>query len=202
MEIEGDRPPRPDTELAPWEAQGELLAATYAELRHMAREQMHGERVGATLQATALVHEAWLRISERGLDPAGRRAEFFHAAAKAMRRILVDEARKRRRLKRGDAFRRVPLLSLEALGTAAPGESGGADALLDLDVALDKLERIDPRLHRVVRLRIFAGLNLDETAEILERSERSVRRDWRTARLWLYRELRGGEAEGVLFGTA
>lgn len=202
MEPEGPRSPRPNHRSTRWEDPADLLAATYAELRHMAREQMHGERVGATLQATALVHEAWLRLSERGLDPGDRRAEFFHAAAKAMRRILVDEARKRRRLKRGDAFRRVPLLSLEALGTPTPGDHGGAEALLSLDVALDKLERIDPRLHRVVRLRVFAGLNLEETAEILDRSERSVRRDWRTARLWLYRELRGDDGEGVLDGTA
>lgn len=171
----------------------ELLACVYGELRRLAQHQMDGADRFGTLQATALVHEAWLRLLREGRATWENRAQFFVAAANAMRRILVDRARARSRLKRGGAFERVGLAEV-VLEDPAPAESSGG-VLLELDVALDDLRDFDPRLAKLVELRAFTGLTETEAGAVLGSSERSVRRDWRAARLWLYArilELREG----------
>jgi RNA polymerase sigma factor (TIGR02999 family) len=165
-----------------------LLEAVYGELRREARRQRAGGAGGATLQTTALVHEAWLRLEREGRRAWDSRAQFFVAAASAMRRVLVDRARARGRLKRGGLHGRVPLDELR-LDPDAPAPEDDA-ALLELDVALEELAALDPRLAHLVELRAFAGLTEAEAGEVLELSERTVRRDWRAARLWLYRRVR------------
>ena len=163
----------------------ELLEIVYDELRKLARRQLRGERAGHTLQPTALVHEAYLRLA-RGREARWEsRAHFFGAAARAMRQILVDHARRRRAGKRGGGAERV------TLDTSVPGEDGVAADVLDLHEALERLALNDPDLARLVELRFFAGLTLDETAETLGVSRRKVAKDWSVARLWLQRELRG-----------
>ena len=164
----------------------ELLAIVYDELRELARRQLRGERNGHTLQPTALVHEAYLRLVD-GRDMAWEsRAHFFGTAARAMRQILVDHARRRNAVKRGGDQERVTLDS----GIAA--EDSVTAEVLDLNDALEKLARHDADLARLVELRFFAGLTLDETAEALGVSRRKTAKDWSVARLWLQRELRQG----------
>jgi RNA polymerase sigma-70 factor, ECF subfamily len=163
----------------------ELLAVVYDELRQLARRQFRGERAGHTLQPTALVHEAYLRLA-KGRDAHWEsRAHFFGAAARAMRQILVDYARRRVAGKRGAGAERV------TLDTSLPGEDALAADVLDLHDALERLASNDPDLARLVELRFFAGLTLDEAAETLGVSRRKVAKDWSVARLWLQRELRG-----------
>jgi RNA polymerase sigma factor (TIGR02999 family) len=167
----------------------ELLPLVYEQLRGLARRQMAGERAGHTLQPTALVHEAYLRLlRDRSVAWAGR-AQFFCAAAEAMRRILVEHARARGRLKRGGGAaegggrRRVPLSVLELATGEDPAE------ILALDEAVRRLEGENPELGAVVRLRFYAGLSVEEAAEVLGVSARSVKRDWSYARAWLFRVL-------------
>jgi RNA polymerase sigma factor (TIGR02999 family) len=169
-------------------ASEELLPLVYDELRKLAAQRLAREPPGHTLQATALVHEAYVRLlsggDEEGWDSRGH---FFAAAAEAMRRILMDRARDRRRLKRGGARRREDL-DLDALTSPdAP-----PDDLIDLDDAIGRLEGFDPRVAALVKLRLFAGLTLEQAAQTLGVSPRTADFDWRFARAWLFDQLGGG----------
>lgn len=162
-----------------------LVPIVYAELRAMAQAQLRNERPDHTLQATALVHEVYLRLLGDERPAWNHRRHFFHAAAEAMRRILIEHARKRGRVKRGGKQIRVPLTGLELGGDQDPED------LLALDDAIRRLEEQDPTAAEVVRLRFFAGLSVEETAQALELSERTVTREWTVARAWLFRALGG-----------
>lgn len=161
-----------------------LAPVVYDELRMLAAAQLGRERPGHTLQPTALVHEAYLRMVGGEHTPWEDRGHFFRAAARAMRRILIEHARSRGRKKRGGGRVRVPL---EALG---PPSWDDPDRMLALDEALRRLEGQDPRSAEVVQLRYFAGLSVRETAEALGTSERTVKREWAFARAWLRDALR------------
>ena len=165
------------------QAADELLPLVYDELRALARSRMARERPGQTLQPTALVHEAYLRLVQ-GADPGweGRR-HFFAAAAQAMRRILIDRARHRVAEKHGGDAERVTLEDVAADEELSP------EMLLSIDEALDRLEAMDRQMAQVVKLRYFAGLSVEETADSLEISPRTVNRQWTGARAWLLREL-------------
>jgi len=167
-------------------AAADLLPLVYDELRKLAVQRMVQERPGQTLQATALVHEAYLRLvgPGDGGQPWNGRGHFFAAAAEAMRRILVEAARRRGRAKRGGDRQRVDLDDLPADPADDP-----ADDLLALDAALDALARFDPTKAEVVKLRYFAGLTIEETAACLDLSPATVKRLWAVARAWLYRHL-------------
>jgi RNA polymerase sigma factor (TIGR02999 family) len=169
------------------EALERLLPVVYGELRRLASAQMRHERADHTLQTTALVHEAYLRMLGAQNPPWNDRAHFFRAAAEAMRRILIEHARKHRRIKRGGDRVRV---SLSDLKSGVPEDS---DTILALDDALGRLEEQDPRAADVVRLRFFAGLSVEETAKALEVSERTVKREWSFARAWLFDALGGAD---------
>jgi len=166
---------------------GALLPLVYDELRKLARAHMAREKPGRTLQATELVHEAWLWVvGER--DPGWNgRAHFFGAAARAMRRILVEQARRRARLKRGGERERLELDEVE-LRADAPESGPGADVLA-VEEALERLEREDERKGRIVELRYFAGLTVEETAQALGVSVGTIEREWRFIRAWLRTEL-------------
>jgi len=162
----------------------QLLPLVYEELRKLAAQKLAQEKLGQTLQATALVHEAYMRLV--GGDPGRRwdgRGHFFAAAAEAMRRILVEQARRKRRRKHGGGRRRVDLD--EALQVA----EASAEKLLGLDEALGRLEAVDPLAARLVKLRYFARLTMQETAETLGIPLRQAERNWTYARTWLHREL-------------
>jgi len=156
----------------------DLLTQVYEELRRMAAAQMARELPGQTLQPTALVHEAWMRLSG-GTSPWKSRAHFFGAAAEAMRRILVDAARRKRQLKRGSNPERV---ELQESRLVAPVED---DKLLQVNEVLDRLATEDPLKAEIVKLRYFVGLNYDEIAQALEVNERTVRRHWEVAKIRL-----------------
>ncbi len=163
-----------------------LFHTVYEELRTLAAAKMAQERPGQTLQATALVHEAYLRL----LGGAGQnaswesRAHFFASAAEAMRRVLIDHARKKAAIKRPDGRRRVPLdLVVDELGISQ-------DELLIVDEALSRLELVDRSAAELVKLRVFAGLSAEEAASILGVSPRTAYREWAFAQAWLLRELR------------
>jgi RNA polymerase sigma-70 factor (ECF subfamily) len=165
-----------------------LAPLVHAELHRLAKHYMAGERSGHLLQTTALVNEAYLRLIDWKNVEWQNRAHFFGLAAQIMRRILVDFARARQREKRGgEAF-------CVSLSEAAERPQHHRADLVALDDALQTLERLDPRQARVVELRYFAGLSLEETAEALDISVMTVRRDWSMARAWLFREL--NEQEG------
>ena len=160
-----------------------LLPVVYTELRRIAARQLRHERAGHTLQPTALVHEAYLRlIQQRDVDWRNR-AHFFGVAAQVMRRILVDHARRQATRKRGDAAQRVPLEEVDKIATATE------IPVLALDRALTRLEEIDRGLAQIIELRAFAGLTIDEAAHVLKVSPSTAKREWRTARAWLAREL-------------
>ena len=165
------------------QAPQELYAAVYAELRRLAGARMQDERADHTLQPTALVHEAFLRLVGQETDWESR-AHFFGAAANAMRRILVEHARARGAQKRGGERERVTWAELE------PEEEAGLDELIAVHEALEKLELSQPRKARVVALRYFAGLSVEDVASALEVSRQTVLLDWSYARAWLFRELR------------
>ena len=165
------------------EAADELLALVYAELRKMARAKMAREKPGQTLQPTALVHEAYLCLMGDEEPRWENRAHFFTAAAEAMRRILIDRARSKATAKHGGDRRRVELES------SAGAQQPRIEMLLALDEALDRLEGLDDRMAKVVKLRYFAGLTVKETALALGLSPRSVNRHWAAARAWLHREM-------------
>jgi len=164
-----------------------LLPLVYEELRRLAHRELARERPGNTLQATALVHEAWLRLCGDGAARFAGSGQFFAAAATSIRRILVDAARARGAQKRGGGWRRVTLA-----GIAAQPEVDH-DELLDLDAALQRLAAEDSRKARLVELRYFAGLSLDECAVALGISPATADRDWTYARAWLFDRLRGAD---------
>jgi RNA polymerase sigma factor (TIGR02999 family) len=170
-------------------AEAELLALVYAELRGMADAELRGERVDHTLQATALVHEAWLRLVDGSATDWTGRAHFYGAAARAMRQVLVDHARARGAAKRGGGRARTPLDESLALY-----ESRALDVLA-LDEALQRLAAADARAARIVELRFFGGLEIAEIAAALDVSVPTVERSWRMARAWLRAELDPDEAE-------
>jgi RNA polymerase sigma factor (TIGR02999 family) len=157
-----------------------LLPAVYDELRRLAAARMAQQPPGQTLQATALVHEAWLKLSGAPDEAWRDRQHFFRAAAEAMRHILIDRARRRLRLKHGQNAAHLDVTDLEI---AAPAKE---EILLQLDDALGELEAISPERAELVKLRFFAGLNEAETARVLNVSERSVQRQWSYARAWLF----------------
>jgi len=171
----GDAMPRPADE---------LNARLYQELRRLAADFLSRERADHTLQPTALVHEAWMRLADQDGSRWNDRAHFFAIASQAMRRILVDHARRKLADKRGSDPLRV---------TLSPDITPSVDAngldLLALDEALDRLADLDPRQAHVVELRFFAGLNVEEVAELLDVSARTIAGDWRLARAWLSRAL-------------
>lgn len=171
------------------DALDKLTPIVYEELRRLARRYMNQERSGHTLQTTALVNEAYLRLVDCKRMHWENRAHFFAVSAQLMRRILVDHAR-RHNLKRGRGIQHV---SLE--DTAVIGGDRAAD-LVVLDEAMQALARIDARKARVVELRFFGGLSVEEAAEVLKVSPVTVMRDWSTARAWLYRELTGESSDG------
>jgi RNA polymerase sigma factor (TIGR02999 family) len=161
-----------------------LLPLVHSELRRLAQRQMSGERGDHTLQATALVNEAYLRLAGQSGSEWQDRAHFFAVCAQVMRHILIDHARSHTRDKRGgpDAIR----VSLE--GTAVMAAERAAD-FVALDEALRTLEAVDPQKGRIVELRYFTGLTIEETAEVLRISPTTVRREWRRAKAWLYRSI-------------
>jgi RNA polymerase sigma factor (TIGR02999 family) len=163
-------------------ARDRLVAALYPELRRLAEQMFRGERSNHTLQPTALVNEAWLRLSGAGTIGSDDRGHLFAVAARLMREILIDHARARARLKR-DGGERVTLAGLEL------PETGADIDLLDLDSALERLEQIDPVKARIVELRYFGGLGIEETAHAMEQSPATVKRHWQAARIWLFNAL-------------
>jgi RNA polymerase sigma factor (TIGR02999 family) len=166
------------------QAADQLLPLVYDQLRAIARQRMNDERTGHTLQATALVHEVYLRLA--GGEEIGweSRAHFYFAAAEAMRRILIEHARSRGRVKRGGGCRRVPINIVDLAAEQ------NFEKILAVDDALCRLDEQDARAAGVVRLRIFAGLSVEETARAMNLSERTVMRDWSFARAWLYNKLK------------
>jgi RNA polymerase sigma-70 factor, ECF subfamily len=162
-------------------AESDLAAAIYAELKRVAANRLRQERSDHTLQPTALVNEAWMRLAQVQADWQNR-AQFFAMAATAMRRILVEHARRRDAVKRGDGLQQVPLDdALLRVSGPLPDER-----LLALDQALTRLEKLDPRQARVVELRFFSGLSVEETAALLDVSTGTVKREWAAARAWLF----------------
>ena len=162
----------------------ELLSLVYDELRRLAEQRMAREAPGQTLQATALVHEAWLRLGDRR-EPWRNRAHFFAAAAEAMRRILVDQARRKRAARHGGDVERV---NIEGLELAAAMDD---DQLLAVHEALERLAEHDAQKAELVKLRFFAGLTMEDAARTLELSEPTAKRHWAYARAWLYRQIKG-----------
>jgi RNA polymerase sigma factor (TIGR02999 family) len=167
------------------DALAQLVPKVYAELHRLAHRQMRAERSGRTLQTTALVHEAYLRLVDTRRVRWESRAHFLGVAAQAMRRVLVDAARARKARKRGGAAAMVPL---DEAPLAAPER---AASIVALDDALTALADVDPRKSQVVELRYFGGLSVAETAAVLRVSPETVQRDWRVAKAWLLRELSG-----------
>lgn len=163
----------------------ELLPLVYEELRRLAACRMAREPAGHTLQPTALVHEAWLRLAEPQGHAWQSKAHFFAAAAEAMRRILIDVARRKRRIRHGGGHPRVPL------ETAHLAEPDDRERLLQVHEVLDELAAVDPMKAQVVKLRFFVGLSNREIASLLNISERTVERAWSFAKAWLFAAIRG-----------
>ena len=168
------------------QASEQLLPLIYDQLRRIAREYMRRERPGHTLQPTALVHEAYIRLTRGEPIEWQGRAHFYNLAARAMRRILVNHARDRQRLKRQGVQVMVSLGDVAEV--SQPEEEGGVD-MIALDAALEKLTETYPRQSQVVELRFFADMESRDIAEVLQVSEKTVLRDWQFAKLWLHREL-------------
>ena len=166
----------------------DLYPLVYDELHRLARRYMSRERKGHTLQTTALINEAYVRLVDQKNVPWANRSQFFAISAQIMRRILIDHARRNQYAKRGGGARQV---SLEEAATVVPDQS---EELLRLDEALKSLAEMDPRRSQVVELRYFGGLNNEEIAGVLHISENTVTRDWNMARAWLYQQLTGSGA--------
>jgi len=170
------------------QAADKLLPLVYEELRKLAAVKLAEEKSGQTLQATALVHEAYLRLVKgKDQSPWNGRGHFFAAAARAMRRILVESARHKQRLKHGGQLQRV---EIEPIALPAKVD---ADELLALDAALERLAVAEPEIAELVQLRQFAGLTIQQTAEALGISVRTANRHWAYAKAWLYQQLHSGE---------
>ena len=189
MEQSPDRTPEITRWLHEWSSGKEnaldvLIPVVYAELHRQASNYLRRERVGHTLQATALINEAYLKLIDQRDVNWQNRAHFFGIAAQAMRRILVDHARARHRNKRGGDAENLPL---EAADFATSGD--GSVDLIELDEALTRLALLDERQARIVELRFFSWLNVEETAEALGISKATVKNEWRTAKAWLFQEL-------------
>ena len=187
-------PPRVTELLRAWnagdsQASETLAPLVYAELRRQAKLALRREGEGHTLQTTALVHEAWLRLDGQHDASWESRSQFFAVAAQMMRRVLVDHARNRAAAKRGGAAARVTLERVEAVHEGA--SSLDLVDLVALDDALHRLAALDPRKAQLVELRYFAGMSIPETADALGMSQATVGREWAVARMWLRRELAG-----------
>jgi RNA polymerase sigma factor (TIGR02999 family) len=165
------------------QAADKLLPLVYEELRLLAAQKMSQEKPGQTLQATALVHEAYIRLVEGGNQSWNSRGHFFKAAVEAMRRILVENARRKGRLKRGGDHARVSIDDVD------PDIGNIPEDIVALDEALAKLAQDKPLMVKAIELRYFGGLNLSQTAKILDVSERTVSSYWTYAKAWLYREI-------------
>lgn len=162
----------------------ELLPLVYEELRRLAAARMSKESSGQTLQATALVHEAWMRLTGGSRKKWENRAHFFAAASEAMRRILIENARKKSRLKRGGHLERTEMGELDL--AAAPSD----EMILLVDEALQRFKLEDPEKEKIVVMKFFGGLTNDEVAETLGVTERTVERQWAYAKAWLFRDIR------------
>lgn len=171
------------------ESRERLMDIVYQELRRIAGAQLRGERSGHTLQATALVNEAYLRLVDQNRVQWKNRAHFFGIAARLMRRILVDHARRQRAEKRGGG---ATVLVINEDVVAGPERDFD---LVALDDALEKLQSFDARAAHLVELRFFGGLTIEETSEVMELSPATIKREWSTARAWLHHEIVSGEAE-------
>ena len=169
----------------------ELLPLVYAELRRLAAHKLSQERPGQTLQATALVHEAWLRLAGAENQKWDGQRHFFGAAAEAMQRILIENARRKQRQKRGGGWER---LDADQIELAEPLTS---DQLLALDEALTELAQSDPPAAELVRLRFFAGLTQQQAADLLGVSHRTADRTWAYARAWLFQQITGNDKSGA-----
>ena len=165
---------------------GELLNLVYEELRRLAAHRMANEAPGQTLQATALVHEAWLRLGGDQQPEWENRAHFFSAAAEAMRRILIENARRKKAVRHGGSLERI---NFESLDLAAGMDD---QQILNLNDALERFSVNDPVKADLVKLRFFAGLTIEEAAKVLAISEPTAKRYWTFARAWLYRAISGG----------
>jgi RNA polymerase sigma-70 factor, ECF subfamily len=177
-------------------AQEKLVPLVYDQLKRLARRYMRHERAGHTLQTTALVHEAYLKLVGQHSPHWQSRDQFYGTAAQLMRRILIDHARRHLREKRGGT---QVILPLEEALAFTPEHS---EDLLKLDEALDRLSKLDPRQSRIVELRFFGGLSVEETSRFLNVSPITVKRDWAVARVWLYGELRPDNGDdGKTVGT-
>ncbi len=173
------------------QALDELMPLVYNELRAVARRYLARERPGHTLQSTALVNEAYLKLVGQRDVQWQNRAHFFGVAAQLMRRLLVDHARRRKRVKRGSGGTRITLV--EGLASVEPID---LDAIA-LDDALKSLEQVDPKKGRLVELRFFGGLTIEETAEVMGTSAGTVKREWQFAKAWLYRHMQQGPSSDV-----
>ncbi|NNF15038.1 MAG: sigma-70 family RNA polymerase sigma factor [Gemmatimonadetes bacterium] len=189
----GDRPSEGDVTLLLKELSGgnqkaleDLVPLVYEELRVIARHQLVGEAEGHTLNATAIVHEAYVRLAKLDRIEWQDRAHFFAIASQAIRRVLVDYAIRRNAIKRGGGRKRVDLTKVPLF------EDSDADAVLALNQALERLRALDDRQVRVVECRFFGGMSIEETALALDVSKATVKRDWVLARAWLNRELSDG----------
>jgi RNA polymerase sigma factor (TIGR02999 family) len=171
-----------------------FFGLVYEELRSIAHARMRREKPGLTIQTTELVHEAYLRLARSSEGSYQNRNHFFHAAAEAMRRILIERARARGRVKRGGNSDGKPAerVSLDLAEVAALADDQDPETVLAVDAAIERLARRDERMAQVVKLRFYAGLSVEEIAEILETSPRTVQRLWTFARAWLYGDLSRG----------
>lgn len=164
-------------------ARTRLAAAVYPELKRIAARQMQAERLDHTLQPTALVHEAFVKMAAGGEWTMQNRAHFYAVAAQVMRQILVDHARQHLSLKRGQGAIAAEIQDWQAITSANP------DVVIEVDRLLTRLEHIDPRQVQIVEMRYFAGFSVEEVAGLLDISERTVKREWSMARAWLRKEL-------------
>ncbi len=180
-------PDTPSEESPP--ALDDLLPLVYEELRTLARRQRRGWEGDFTLNTTALVHEAWLKLDRSRGGPIESRRHLVGLAGRAMRHILCDYARDRKRIKRGGEARRLPLEVLEGVDGLLRVDEARLEIMEELNEALTRLEEREPRQARVVECRFFAGLGIEETAAALGISAPTVKRDWAMARAWLFREL-------------
>ncbi len=171
----------------------DILPFIYAELRRLAAARLANESPGQTLQATALVHEAWLKLTGSDTDRRWNdRNHFFAAAAEAMRRILIDNARRKRAIRHGGDLHRVDMDDIQL-----PAAVQSEDELMAVHEALDELASLDPRKAELVKLRFFVGLSFAEAAEVLGISEITAKRDWAFARAWLYQKTKGAAPEAT-----